>query len=234
MESFEKNNEIVKPKFKLIQKNEDFAFLVYSNTKKFDDYMAKMHKDQKEIKDAYKYEFEYFLFAMFDLKNNNLVILNNKKATNWKDSFEQLFKIKGGFCSTIIPFQDNDIVKQLQKQKLKNITFSTISKEHISKNLSWKTCAEPDIIEKCSVTLKFKESLSSENEVFSFVDENYIKNKKHYSKLQIEAESGIVDIIKDTITKSITVSIPKTHESDSIQMENIRLILENCLNTIKQ
>lgn len=232
VEQFEKSGEVVKPKFNLIFLNEQYAFVIYSNTKKFDDHMAKMLKENKEILDADKYEFEYFLFSMIDLKNSNMVIINNKKASCWKYAFEELFRKNGLTCS-IIPFRDSAITEQLQKQGLKNITFSTASKDKISKNITYADCFSSDFIEKCSVNLKFKNPSSNRTQVFDYINKSFIQNKSGYSKIQIEAESGIIDILKDTITKSINVTIPKTYDKDSVQMQSIQKILQQCLESIK-
>lgn len=233
IQDFEKNGETVTPSLSIISISDNYVFITYSNRKKFDNNLARMLKEGNVVSDTEKYSFEHFLFAMIDFNNNNIVIINNKNASYWKDALELLFQKYGIYCH-IVPFKDKDIAQQLSRQKIKKICFTTASKENIQKNIGWSDCNKTcDFIDKCSIELKFSQSQLATVDTYQFVKNNFIDSKQHYSKIQVETALGVIDVIQESITKTATISIPKTHEIGSSQMTEIEQQLFECLQTIK-
>lgn len=221
LEDYQLKNEIVKPKFDIIHYTDDYVFLTYSNKTKFDSSYGKMLKDNIPVEDVDSYSFEYIMFMLIDFKTLDIVYIKNKKATFWKESLQGLLEKNGFKDVRLLPYQDSEIIKLLKQHPIKHIEFSTASKELISKNISFSNLEAENFVDKCSISLKFKQKEKVQKSITDYVEKNFLNKKNQYSKILIGFEENIVDVFKSTVVKSSILNIPKTFEKDSVHMAEI-------------
>lgn len=227
LQEYQIKDEIVRPKFDVIHFTDDYVFLTYSNQTKFDTSYGKMLKNNEPVEDVEKYSFEYIMFMVIDFKTLDIAYIKNKKATFWKESLIRLLEQNGFSDVYLLPYQDSEIVKSIKNKPIKHIEFSTMSKEKISKNISFADCDIEKFVDKCSISLKFNQKETSQEKALSFIETNFLNKKDQYSKILVGIEDGIIDVFKGVLTKSVILNIPKTFEKDSVHMTEIETKLVN-------